>query len=193
MRQPSARAKKSCFALSLLALIVLLAACAGSTQLVLRYEVAQTQAPGCDAAVAVVTFKDAREQPMLGIDADGQAYKTASNVAEWVSWSLYDELRAAGCSKAKYHQAEGNYTADSVVTGEVLKVNVRQNSATSYTAAVQIRIEIKKAGQVVFAGKFHGEKDNTVFPGSGKAEQTLTEALQLVLADVVAQVRATAK
>lgn len=176
-----------------LAGFVALSACAGSTQLVLRYQVASAPAAGCDKAIAVVTFKDGREQKMLGIDADGQAYKTDSNVAEWVSWSLYDELRTVGCSKVKYHQTEGEFTADYVVSGEVLKVSVRQNSATSYTAAVQLRLEIKKDGQVVYAGKFQGEKDNTVFPGSGKAEQVLSDALQVVLSDVVAQVRSTAK
>ncbi|MDD4952430.1 MAG: hypothetical protein PHV85_07780 [Desulfovibrionaceae bacterium] len=159
------------------AVLGLLLACAAGNSVRLGYRVVGIEARAGDAELSLVAFKDGRGKKDIGVNSEGQAFYPDSSVAEWVGWSLYDELRAAG-AKVKYHNLDTGFETDYVVGGEVLEVWVKQESATTYKAQVRAKVVVSRGGETVHIEKFQSEVERVVFPGSQRPAEVLTEALQ---------------
>lgn len=180
--------KRLSAALSLAALLclapLLLTGCAGRV-VPLEYFAAQVTPPRCSVPVAVLKMTDARSTTALGTNKDGQSFLADPSVpvADWVSYALYQELKANGC-QAQYHTLPQDLEG-TVITGEVQEVNLTQKDATSYKCSIKMRLKILKNGKEVMIQQFGGEIDKVYVPSSDNPKKTLTECLQVLMGEVM--------
>lgn len=159
------------------------AGCTKSNAVKLTYALGQTAAP-CAGEATVFKFADKRPATNLGKDNDGASISTLSDVADWVGWALFDELKAAGC-EAKYRTTTVTPGDTALITGEVLNVSLNQTGTTTYAGKVTVKIMVEKAGQTVHAEKFTSEVEDVVVPGYGSQSDIMAEALRGLLAEAV--------
>ncbi len=168
------------------ACFVLLAACTPKTMVPLNYALTTPAVGACTQPTSVLVFKDARQSRSIGRDGDGNLLQPGSDVADWVGWSLYEELNAAGCN-VKYRsmrQADGL----PVVTGEVLDVRMMSTGTTTWKGIVKIRVAVERNGKSEAGETFIGEVEKPIIFGVNSREEVLTEALQGVMEQVVPKV-----
>lgn len=163
--------------------LVALFACTKDNAIKLTYALGPTAVP-CSGEVVVFKFKDERSTVTLGKDNDNQPIRTASDVADWVGWALFDELRAAGAAP-KYRTSTVTPGDAALITGEVLEVSLDQTGTTTYTGKVVVRIFVEKGGTVVHREKFSSQVEDVVMPGYASENDILEEALRGLLAEAV--------
>lgn len=166
-------------------LLLFTAGCASTGGVPLRYVVSGNLA-SCDGDVVVLKFADKRASTVLGRDDSGAAIMAASDVAEWVSWAVFEELSAAGCN-AKYRAVTAVPGKGALVTGEVLDVRLWPSGTASYAARVTARIVVQK-GAEVHAEKYVSEVESAVVPGISPRENVLAEALKGIAEQAVPMV-----
>lgn len=157
--------------------------CTKSNAVKLTYALGETTVP-CTGEVVVFKFADKRSTSTLGKDSDGSAISTVSDVADWVGWALFDELKAAGCD-AKYRTSTVSPGDTALITGEVLALSLNQTGTTTYKSKVSIKVVVEKAGQVVHTEKYTSEVEDIVVPGYGSESELMAEALRGVIAEAV--------
>jgi len=164
-------------------LLCLAVGCSKGNAVKLSYALVGVSAP-CSGEIVVFKFADKRKVSSLGRDNDGIAITTLSDVADWVGWSLFDELRAAGC-ETKYRTSTVTPGEAVLVTGEVLAVELNQTGTTTYVGKVAVRIMVQKAGQTVHVEKYISEVEDVVVPGYSSESDILAEALRGVMSEAV--------
>ena len=167
----------------LLALCCIAAGCAKNNAVKLTYALGPTTVP-CTGEVVVFKFEDKRTGATLGKDDTGQPVTTVSDVADWVGWALFDELKAAGC-EPKYRTSTVTPGNAALVTGEVLAASLNQTGTTTWAGKVTVKIMVQKAGQTVHVEKFTSEVEDVVVPGYGSTSDIMAEALRGLLAEAV--------
>lgn len=172
---------KKCFFLFLL--VCLVAACTKGNAVRLTYALGAGGVP-CSGEITVFGFEDSRSDTALGKKRDGVAITSGSDVADWVGWALFDELRAAGC-EAKYRTSTVAPGDAPLVTGEVLEVSLNQTGATTYRGKVTVRIMLQKEGTIVHQEKFTSEVEDVVLPGYGTESEIMAEALRGLMGEIV--------
>ncbi|QJB56213.1 hypothetical protein [Pseudodesulfovibrio sp. zrk46] len=168
-----------------LCLILLLAVvgCASHNAVKLTYAIGQSTAP-CSGDVTVFKFEDKRDQSKLGSDSNGQAINTLSDVADWVGWALFDELKAAG-SNPKYRTSTVTPGTGTLITGEVLALNLNQTGTTTYAGKLTVKFMVQKDGKTVLAEKYTSEVENLVVPGYGSQSDILAETLRTLIGEAL--------
>ncbi len=168
-----------------LAALVSLAACSAARVIPLEYYAVQVTPPRCATPVAVQKFSDARNTQSLGANKDGQTFLAdpSVSVADWVSYALYQELKANGC-QAQYQTLDQGSTSP-IIRGEVVEVNVRQKDNTGYSCSVRIRLKIIKNGKEIMTQQFGSEIDKVYLPSSDNPKKILSECLQVLMAEVL--------
>jgi len=174
--------KKIILALALVSL-GLTFGCNKSNAVKLTYALGPTTVP-CSGELVVFKFSDKRPASTLGKDNDGSAISTLSDVADWVGWALFEELKAAGC-EPKYRTSTVTPGDFPLITGEVLDVALNQTGTTTYTGKVTVKIMIEKAGKTVHIEKYTSEVEDVVVPGYGSETDIMAEALRGLMAEVV--------
>lgn len=164
--------------------LLVLSGCSRKTVIPLNYSLVTPAGGQCLGKVAVLTFKDARAQQSLGRDGDGYALTPATDVADWVGWSLYEELNAAGC-EVEYRGVREGLAADMVVTGEVLDVRLIPMGKTVWKGMVKVHIMSEKDGIVSPGETFVSEVEKPIIFGVSSREEVLAEALQGVMEQIV--------
>jgi hypothetical protein len=172
----------------LLIVLCLGAGCSKGNAVKLSYALAGVSAP-CSGEIVVFKFEDKRKISNLGTDNGGIAITTMSDVADWVGWSLFDELKAAGC-ETKYRTSTVTPGGAALVTGEVLAVELNQTGTTTYAGKVAVRIMVQKGGQTVHVEKYVSEVEDIVVPGYSSKSEILAEALRGVLNEAVPSILA---
>ncbi len=167
----------------LLMIMCLVSGCAKGNSVKLGYALAGISVP-CAGDVVVFKFEDKRSVTALGKDNDGVAITTVSDVADWVGWSLFDELKAIGC-EPRYRTSTVAPGEAALVTGEVLAVELDQTGATTYAGKVSVRIMIQKGGKTVHVEKYVSEVEDVVVPGYSSMSDIMAEALRGVLTEAV--------
>ncbi len=175
----------------ILLLLCLTVACTKGNAVKLTYALGSTSSP-CSGEIVVFKFADKRAGIELGRNNDGVAISTPSDVADWVGWALFDELKGAGC-EPKYRTTTVTPGDGLLVTGEVLNVSLNQTGATTYAGKVTVRIFLERAGTVVHQEKFTSEVEDVVLPGYGSESEIMAEALRGLLAEVVPVIAAYSK
>lgn len=170
----------------LLCLLLSMAACTKNNAVKLTYMLGPA-ATKCVGEVVVFKFEDKRSGNRLGKDDDGMFIDTLSDVADWVGWALFDELKAAGCDP-KYRTSTITDDALPVVTGEVLDVSLNQTGTTTYVGKVAIRVVIEQNGEVVHSEKFSSEVQDVVMPGYASRSDLMAETLRALMAEVLPSV-----
>lgn len=169
--------------LPLLLMLALLPACGGGNGVKLTYALGPTLS-SCKGDVVVFKFKDERPATRLGKDDQGRPIESLSDVADWVSWGLFDELEAAGCT-AKYRTSTMPTDDTPVITGEILNVGLDQTGTTTYAGRVTVRVVVNRDGKTVHSEKFTSEVEDVVLPGYGSKSDLMAEVLRTLMAEVV--------
>ncbi len=164
-------------------ILCFVAGCTKGNAIKLSYALAGTTVP-CSGEIVVFKFEDKRSVINLGEDSDGLAITTLSDVADWVGWSLFDELKNAGC-EPKYRTSTVTPGNAALVTGEVLAVELNQTGTTTYTGKVAVRIMVQKNGQTVHIEKYVSEVEDIVLPGYSTESDIMAEALRGIMVEAV--------
>lgn len=159
------------------------AGCMKSNAVKLNYALGPTQ-QSCVGEVIVFKFEDKRTVTRLGKDNSGSAISTLSDVADWVGWALFEELKAAGCDP-KYRTSTVTPGEVPLITGEVLELSLNQTGTTTYKGRLTVRVALERPGQPVHAEKFTSEVEDVVLPGYATESDILAEVLRSLLAEVV--------
>lgn len=173
------------------ALCCLLFAAVGCTKnngVKLSYALGQPQT-SCVGEVIVFKFADKRTRTRLGTDNAGAAIHSLSDVADWVGWALFDELKATGCDP-RYRTSTVTPGQTPLVTGEVLDVSLNQTGTTTYSARISVRVVLERPGTPAYAEKYSSEVEDVVLPGYASESDVMAEALRLLMAEIVPSIAA---
>lgn len=172
--------KRTILLITLLLLPILTMGCARSNAIKLTYKTMEEPAR-CPGEVVVFRFTDQREnKERLGWHQNGNPIMAKSDVVDWIGWSIFDELMAAGAD-AKYRTTtvSGDET---VVTGEILEVKLDQTGKTTFKGRVGLNIRVQKKGKDVHVERFISEVEDVALPGYGTQSDILAAALQGAIA-----------
>jgi len=136
--------------------------------------------------VAVVVFDDQRGKTEIGLRKDGSAFQPVSDVAQWVSAALAEELARKGMQVSLAEsalQAEAG-NPDCIVTGTVENVWLEEKGVSHYTASIRIQMHVNRGGNVTI-NKFSAQQDKSGMPGAKLAEGVLAGALTDVVESAV--------
>ena len=171
-------------------MLFLTTGCAKNEAIKLTYALAGTST-SCQGDIVVFKFEDKRSILRLGKDSDNSSITTVSDVADWVGWALFDELKNSGCNP-KYRTSTVMPGDAVLVTGEVLAVELNQAGTTTYAGKVSVKIMVSKAGQTVHVEKYTSEVENIVVPGYASESDIMAEALRGVMTEAVPTIAAVA-
>ena len=142
--------------------------------------------------VTVVLFEDQRGRADIGVRKDGTPFQPGSNVAEWVSYSLADELTRQGAQVSiatSMQQAQAG-KPDYIVGGAIERVWLTEKNISNYEAAIRIQIRLYSQKQAAVTKNFGAQQDKTGVPGARLAEDTLASTLNDVLSGSASSVMA---
>lgn len=171
-----------------LLLVVGLVGCAGKNVVRLEYQAAGIPPESCNKSIAVVRLNDSREQAAIGETNEGVPFYSTTAVADWVSKALSDELRRTGC-RVDYHEKEYNFDTDYTLTGDIVEAYAKQSSLTAYQADMRLSIALKAGGKKVFGKTYVSSVSKTTAPSPGANSKILTELLQVMLREMVPEIR----
>ncbi len=166
--------------------LFLVGGCTSSNAVKLTYALGETAGP-CVGEVVVFKFQDKRPESRLGRNRDGQPVTALSDVADWVGWALFDELKAAGCDP-RYRTSTVTPGSLPLITGEVLLAELNQTGATTWEGKVSVRIILERDGAVIHSEKFTSQVEDVAVPGYGSESDIMAEALRGLMAEVVPSV-----
>jgi hypothetical protein len=178
----------TCGMSTVLCVVVAVFGCTGRTSIDLRYNPAGINIPSCSKTASVVMLKDERPKAAIGEKEDGKPFYSNDVVSEWVSRALYEELKTNGCG-VEYHDKEYAFDTDYVIGGLLQEVFVKQESLSSYSSTLRMRIEIKQSDEVVFGKNYVSTLKKTTVPSPGINSKILTELLQGMMREVVPEIR----
>lgn len=124
--------------------VVLGVGCTKDNAVKLTYALGPGAGP-CPGKAVVFKFEDKRSTTRLGNDNSGAVLESLSDVADWVGWAFFDELKNAGCD-AKYRTSTATPGDGALITGEVLEVSLNQTGSTTYAGRVVVKVMVTKAG-----------------------------------------------
>lgn len=177
------------FGLAVLCCLVFAATgCNKGNAVKLTYALGQPQS-ACVGKVIVFKFADKRTKTSLGKDDAGVAITSLSDVADWIGWALFDELKAAGC-EPKYRTSTMAPGETPVVTGEVLDVALNQTGTTTYSSKVSVKVILERPGKPAYSEKYSSEVEDVVLPGYATESDVMAEALRLLMAEIVPSIAA---
>ena len=133
--------------------------------------------------VTVVLFEDQRGRVDIGVRKDGTPFQPGSNVAEWVSYSLADELTRQGAQVSiatSMQQAQAG-KPDYIVGGAIERVWLTEKNISNYEAVIRIQVRLYSQKQAAVTKNFGAQQDKTGVPGARLAEDTLASTLNDVL------------
>jgi hypothetical protein len=171
-----------------LLLVVGLVGCAGKNVVKLEYQAAGIAPGDCTKSLSVVRLNDSRQQAAIGETNEGVLFYSTTDVADWVSRALYNELRRAGC-RVDYHDKEYNFDTDYTLTGDIVEVYAKQASLTEYSANMRLSIALKAGGKKVFGKSYVSSVNKTTAPSPGANSKILTDLLQVVMLEMVPEIR----
>lgn len=177
---------KICFRAGMAVLLLALAlvgGCAKGDAVKLTYALGENIVP-CVGEVIVFKFADKRPETRLGTDKNGAAVETVSDVADWVGWALFDELKAAGCDP-KYRTSTVTPGSTPLITGEILEATLNQTGTTTWAGKVSVRIMLQRNGEIVHSEKFSSEVEDAAVPGYSTPSGIMAEALRGLMDEIV--------
>lgn len=142
--------------------------------------------------VTVVIFDDQRGRVDIGVRKDGSSFQPGSNVKEWVSYSLADELTRQGAqvSIASNRQQAEAANPEYMIDGVIERVWLTEKNISNYEAAIRLQIHIYNKSKNPVIKNFGAQQSKTGVPGARLAEETLTNTLHDVLAEAVPSILA---
>lgn len=171
--------------LAALALALFAFGCAGSNFIKLKYTPVGVDNGGpCVKTVSVVRFKDQNGNKPIGDRQGVPLYTDNQEVGEWVAKSIKSQLVALGC-QAAYHDADGTFSTDYTVVGQITKVKVRQPSSTEASVDLRFALSVMKAGNDLFTYEYSSSVEVKKLPSSSLVPDAMEECLQEILSKQV--------
>lgn len=172
---------------------VAVSGCAQNSVRLLYKPAAPAAVPSVTAPrVTVVLFEDQRGRVDIGVRKDGTPFQPGSNVAEWVSYSLADELTRQGAQVSiatSMQQAQAG-KPDYIVGGAIERVWLTEKNISNYEAVIRIQVRLYSQKQAAVTKNFGAQQDKTGVPGARLAEDTLASTLNDVLSGSASSVMA---
>jgi len=176
--------------LIVMGLVIALAGCSANTVVPLRYQPSTPPAgQTCTQTITLLPFADKRTDTItIGTLGEGKNFYPENDVSEWISWALFEELKARGCD-VKYHEkkdaaAPKGYT----VSGSFETVSVNSGTALMAKATLRVRVKVEKDGQFVIEQIYSGERENLGLTYVDAAQKVLASTLQYILKDAATDV-----
>ncbi len=157
--------------------------CMKSNAVKLTYPLGPVQT-SCLGELVVFKFEDKRSTTRLGKYSDGATIDSLSDVADWVGWGLFEELKAAGCDP-KYRTSTVTPGELPLISGEVLELSLNQTGTTTYKGKLSVRVVLERPGQPLHSEKFTSEVEDVVLPGYATESDLMAEVLRSLLAEAV--------
>lgn len=178
-----------------LGLAALLAGCAANTVVPLRYQASTPPAGlGCPNPVTLLPLADKREDTLtIGTLGDGKRFYSENDVSEWISWALFEELKARGCDVKYREKADASALNGYAVSGSFDTVNVEGGSTLMAKAKIRVRVKLEKDGRFVQEQIYSGERENLGYSRVDAAQKVLSATLQYLLQDAATDVVKAAK
>jgi len=173
-----------------LGLVAALAGCSANTVVPLRYQ--PSTPPGgqtCTQTITLLPFADKRADTItIGSRGEGKNFYAENDVAEWVSWAMFEELKARGCDVKFHEKAEASKPKGYSVSGSFDTVNVNAGTALMAKATLRVRVKVEKDGQFVVEQIYSGERENLGLTYVDAAQKVLASTLQYILQDAATDV-----
>ena len=185
------------FALSFLALALTLAlgACASNTVVPLRYQPSTPPAgQTCSQTFTVLPFVDKRADTLtIGTLGDGKRYYAQEDPVEWISWAIFEELKARGCDVKYREKPDAAPLTGYVVSGSFDKINVDRAPSLTVQADLRLNVKLTKDGQFVTENVYSGSREDIGVTMVQAAQSVLASTLQYVLQDAATNLVKVAK
>lgn len=133
--------------------------------------------------VTVVMFEDQRTQQSIGVLRDGTVASAGSNVADWVSRSLGDELARDGQQVSYSPTMTGAQNAHPpyIISGVVREVWLKELNPTTMTATIRITVTLRGKKGVLYSENLSSTQERKGLPSATAAETLLADTLRDVL------------
>ncbi len=166
----------------LLAVLAVSTGCGGNSVVGLVYPEQLDDTPWCRWDVSIVGFADTRCVQSLGAMDETTDYTTASDVSQWVSRSLYREMKSRGCDCIYVAKAEQG--ADGfIISGEILSITLDKIGLNQWSTRMEILVELTRDSEMLFGQTYTGTVERTFFLASEAPEKILAEGLSEILKD----------
>lgn len=178
-----------------LALPLALGACASNTVVQLRYQPSTPQAGQiCAQSFTVLPFVDKRADTLtIGTLGDGKRYYAENDPVEWVSWAMFEELKARGCGVKYREKSDASPLTGHVVSGSFDRINVDRAASLTVKGDLRLNVKLEKDGQFVAENVYSGSREDLGVTVVQAAQSVLASTLQYLLQDAATNVVKAAK
>jgi hypothetical protein len=185
---------RATFRVLVLALALSLGACASNTVVPLRYQPSTPPAGQvCTQSFTVEPFVDKRADTLtIGTLGDGKRYYAENDPVEWISWAMFEELKARGCN-VKYRDKDASPPKGYVVSGSFDQVSVDRAPSLTVKANLRLNVKLEKDGQTVIENVYSGSREDLGVTVVQAAQGVLASTLQYLLQDAATNVVKAAK
>ncbi len=186
---------RAAFPVLTLALALALSACASNTVVQLRYQPSTPPAGQvCSQAFTVLPFVDKRADTLtIGTLGDGKRYYAENDPVEWVSWAMFEELKARGCDVKYREKPDATPPAGYVVSGSFDKISVDRAPSLTVKADLRLNVKLTKDGQFVAENVYSGSREDLGVTVVQAAQSVLASTLQYLLQDAATNLVKVAK
>lgn len=166
--------------------LLLNAGCLATSVVPLSYPEALSDTPWCRWDVTLVGLVDKRPAKTLGVMDEQTNYTAASDVAEWVSRSLYREIESRGCRcvVVSVESTDEGF----VIDGEVLSVSLDKIGINQWSTHMDIRVQLSRDGEMLFGQTYSGTVERTFLLASEGPEAIMAEGLSDILKDAAVKI-----
>ncbi|PKN07821.1 MAG: hypothetical protein CVU73_10430 [Deltaproteobacteria bacterium HGW-Deltaproteobacteria-8] len=172
-----------------------LGACASNTVVHLRYQ-PSTPPDGqvCAQSFTVLPFVDKRAETLtIGTLGDGKRYYAEDSPVEWISWAMFEELKARGCDVKYREKPDAAPLTGYVVSGSFDKINVDRAPSLTVKADLRLSVKLEKDGQFITENVYSGSREDLGVTMVQSAQTVLASTLQYLLQDAATNVVKVAK
>lgn len=179
----------------LLTLPLGLGACASNTVVQLRYQPSTPPAGAvCTQSFTVLPFVDKRADTLtIGTLGDGKRYYAENNPVEWISWAMFEELKARGCDVKYREKPDATPLTGYVVSGSFDKINVDRAPSLTVQAELRLNVKITKDGEFVAENVYSGSREDIGVTMVQAAQSVLASTLQYLMQDAATNIVKVAK
>ena len=180
-------AKKIVFVMGLVAI---LAGCSSSTVVPLRYQ-ASSPSGGqiCPQPITLMPFADKRAETItIGTLGEGKHFYAENDVSEWISWAMFEELKARGCDVKYREKADTSAPKGFAVSGSFDTVNVERGQNLMVKANLRLRVKVEKDGKFIIEQIYTGERERLGVTAVDAAQAVLSSTLLYLMQDAATDV-----
>ncbi|MEF2146191.1 MAG: hypothetical protein V3573_12165 [Desulfovibrionaceae bacterium] len=172
-----------CFLL-LAVFLLTLGGCASNNLVRLTYPAKLSDVPWCRWDMAVASFEDKRTTDVLGAMDETTPYRAESDVSEWATRGIFEEMRSRGCA-CRYVKDGAEAGSGLLVTGQVLQVKLDKTGVSQWRSQLKINYVLTRNGEQVYAATHTGEVERPLVLNRDATTEIMAETLQDITVQAV--------